>query len=104
MLTIDGDAGMRPQILPDLALFSLLMEDKVWQHLGLTLDEFLALETAGSYTGDTRPEVVALMELLCTGVWKISRAATHLFPTLGPTLVPSPRESSLPAPRVQLSA
>jgi hypothetical protein len=104
MLTIDSDGRAQPKHWPDPALFCLLIEDKVWQHLGLTLKEFLALEAAGSYTRDTRPEVVALMELLCTGAWTISLASANLFSSMGPTLVPSPREGQQPAPSVQLSA
>jgi hypothetical protein len=72
MFPIVGDASTRPDRLPDLSRFDVLVEDKVWQHLGLTLKEFLAQEAEGAYADDRRPEVVALMNLMCTGAWQVA--------------------------------
>ena len=58
MFPVVGDASTGPDRLPDLSRFDVLVEDKVWQHLGLTLKEFLAQEAEGAHADDRRPEVV----------------------------------------------
>lgn len=46
-----------------------LVDDKAWQHLGITGQEFRRLWSAGTYEGDPRPEVQALDRLMRTGQW-----------------------------------
>ena len=99
MLPVCCGAGARPKHFPDLAVFCLLVEDKVWQHVGLTLEEFLALEAAGAYAGDGRPEVVALTNLLSTGVWTVPSGTARRVPNGSPAPVPSP----LDGPRLRPS-
>ena len=46
-----------------------LVDDKAWQHLGITGQEFRRLWFAGVYDADPRPEVQALDRLMRTGQW-----------------------------------
>jgi hypothetical protein len=48
-----------------------LVDDKAWQHLGITGQEFRRLWYAGAYVDDDRPEVHALDRLMRTGLWQI---------------------------------
>ena len=68
MFPIVGDASTQPA----LSLFNVLVEDKVWQHLGLTRKEFLAQQAEGANVADRRPEVVAVMNLMRTGAWQVA--------------------------------
>ncbi|HEY4993835.1 MAG TPA: hypothetical protein VII33_17315 [Nakamurella sp.] len=104
MFPIVGDASIQPDRLPDLSPFDVLVEDKVWQHLGLTLEEFLAQEAEGAYAGDRRPEVVALMNLMCTGAWQVAgRTARHVSGTTL-SVIPSARQSPRLVAGVALTA
>jgi hypothetical protein len=47
-----------------------LLDTKAWEHLGLTGQEFKLRWYAGEYLSDDRPEVLALDELMRTGVWR----------------------------------
>ena len=53
-------------------LFTALVDDKAWQHLGVTGDEFRRQWYAGKYTDDPRLEVQALDHLMRTGVWRLT--------------------------------
>jgi hypothetical protein len=45
------------------------LEDRAWQHLGLTGEEFKRRWYAGAYREDLRPAVVALDTFMRTGEW-----------------------------------
>ena len=104
MFTIVGDASTRPDRLPGLSPFNVLVEDKVWQHLGLTLKEFLAQEAEGAYADDGRPEVVALMNLMCTGAWQVAGRTARQVPGTTLAVIPSARQSPRPVTGVALTA
>jgi hypothetical protein len=72
--TPNAESGLLLRTLSDLALRRLerltsLTENKVWEHMGLTLPEFLALHTSGAFMGEKRPDVCELLNLLATGKW-----------------------------------
>jgi hypothetical protein len=46
-----------------------LINDKAWQCLGITSQEFTRAWYAGEYTGSTDPYVIALDTLMRTGRW-----------------------------------
>ena len=54
---------------PDHGSEASLVDDKAWQHLGITGQEFRHLWYAGTFTDDARPEVQALDRLMRTGRW-----------------------------------
>jgi hypothetical protein len=54
--------------IPSVA-FGDLLDDKAWQHLGLTGEEFRRRWYAGEFSQDSRPAVLALDELMRTGEW-----------------------------------
>ena len=49
--------------------FRTLVDDRAWQYLGLTGEEFRRQWYAGGYVDDTRPAVRALDRLMRTGEW-----------------------------------
>jgi hypothetical protein len=49
--------------------FRLLVDEKAWQHLGLTGEEFRRRWYAGEYDHDLREEVRALDQLMRSGQW-----------------------------------
>jgi hypothetical protein len=49
-----------------------LVATKVWDQLGMTMDEFLPAWYAGHFDQDARPEVKALRELLMYGRWELA--------------------------------
>ena len=49
--------------------FAALLEEKAWDLLGLTGEEFKRRWYAGAYEDDVRPDVVALDTLMRTGHW-----------------------------------
>lgn len=49
--------------------FDELLNDKAWQHLGITGQEFVRRWYAGQYKQDDRDQVRALNELMQTGEW-----------------------------------
>lgn len=46
-----------------------LLEDKAWEHLGLTGEEFKRRWYAGEFIGDGRPPVRMLDRYMRTGLW-----------------------------------
>jgi hypothetical protein len=50
---------------------SILVDDKAWQHLGVTGQVFRRLWYAGTYKDDPRPAVQALDRLMRTGEWRM---------------------------------
>lgn len=100
MFPIVGDASTQP----DLSPFNVLVEDKVWQHLGLTLKEFLAQEAEGAYADDRRPEVVALMNLMRTGAWQGAGRSPGQVSGTTLAVIPSARRSPRPVADVALTA
>jgi hypothetical protein len=53
----------------DESAFYTLLDDKSWQHLGLTAEEFKRGWYAGEYRDDPRPQIVALDHYMRTGEW-----------------------------------
>ena len=46
-----------------------LLDDKSWEHLGITGQEFRRRWYAGEYRSDSRPVIIALDHLMRTGHW-----------------------------------
>ena len=46
-----------------------LLADKAWEYLGITGEEFRRRWYAREYVTDSRPEVLALDQLMRTGIW-----------------------------------
>jgi hypothetical protein len=63
--------GERRPAEPGYQQFDDLLEDKAWQHLGLTGQEFVRSWCEGRYADDPRPEVAALIKLMHSGVWTL---------------------------------
>jgi len=51
--------------------FADLVDDKAWQHLGVTGEEFRRMWYAGEFAQDTRPAAAALDRLMRTGEWQL---------------------------------
>ena len=49
----------------------MLVDDKAWQHLGLTGEEFRRAWYAGAFATDPRAEVEAIDALMRTGYWEL---------------------------------
>lgn len=47
-----------------------LIDEKAWQYLGITGQEFRLAWYAGSFRNDPRPEVAALDHYMRTGRWE----------------------------------
>ena len=52
-----------------------LIDAQAWELLGLTGQEFRRAWYAGRFKGDTRPELVGLLNLMLTGQWNASPVA-----------------------------
>ena len=73
--------GVPDPAAPDNA-FTRLVDEKAWQHLGLTGDEFRRQWYAGAFRSDPRPYVRALDALMRTGHWEVSpKVARYLTNT-----------------------
>ena len=53
-----------------LTRFNALVDDKAWEHLGLTGPEFRLLWAAGAFRGCADPSVQAMEPLMRAGVWR----------------------------------
>jgi hypothetical protein len=52
-----------------------LLDAKVWEHLGLTGEEFRRKWWAGEYRDDPRPRAAVLDHLMRTGQWELCAAS-----------------------------
>ena len=52
-----------------------LIDEKAWQYLGVTGQEFRRAWYAGEYHDDPRPEVAALDRYMRTGLWEMPAAS-----------------------------
>jgi hypothetical protein len=57
--------------LAELNRFTERVDDKAWQHLGITGEEFRQLWYAGAFKLDAEPAVLALDRLMRTGEWDL---------------------------------
>ena len=64
----------------DTKPFRQLIDDKAWEHLGLTGDEFRRKWYAGAYRDDPRDEVAALNHLMLYGWWHGTQPRTSARP------------------------
>ena len=48
-----------------------LIDEKAWEHLGITGQEFRRAWYSGRYRNDPRPEVAALDHYMRTGRWEV---------------------------------
>jgi hypothetical protein len=64
-----GESGdERTSAAPESAFYALL-DEKAWEHLGLTAEEFKRRWYAGQYRDDPRPQIRALDQFMRTGDW-----------------------------------
>ena len=66
----DVSYGVPEPVEPDDG-FTALIDDKAWQHLGVTGTEFRRQWYAGLYRDDPRSEVQALNRLMSSGHWLV---------------------------------
>ncbi len=56
--------------VPHESAFANLLDEKAWQHLGLTGEEFKRRWYAGDFRDDKRASVIALDGFMRTGTWQ----------------------------------